>query len=118
MIASQYFLLSRQLRMVFIYICQIDGETFNPIGILWYKYDSLPKYGKIPQFLTISRSKKHHSNHPQSTSHFELPSVANMPFINEYAKLFLAILVFKCLRAVTTLLSCVTFLLINITGLV
>ena len=49
-IASQYFLLSRQLRIVFIYVCQIGEETFTPIGILWYKYEALPKYGKIPQY--------------------------------------------------------------------
>ena len=43
MIASQYFLLSKQLRIVFIYDFQIGGETFSPIGILWYKYEALPK---------------------------------------------------------------------------
>ena len=50
MITSQYFLLSRQLRIVFIYDHQIGGEMFSPIGILWYKYEALPKYGKIPQY--------------------------------------------------------------------
>ena len=49
-IASKYFLLCKQFKMVFIYISQIDGETFNPIGILWYKYDALPKYRSIPQY--------------------------------------------------------------------
>ena len=34
-----------------MYDCQIKGEIFNPIGILWYKYDALPKYGSIPQYL-------------------------------------------------------------------
>ena len=52
--------------IVFIYDCQISGDTFSPIGILWYKYEALPKYGKIPQyffaFLTISESKMHLSN--------------------------------------------------------
>ena len=50
MITAQYFLLSRQLRIVFIYDCQIDGETFSPISILWYRYEALPKYGKIAQY--------------------------------------------------------------------
>ena len=27
------------------------GEMFNPIGILWYKEEELPKYGSIPQSL-------------------------------------------------------------------
>ena len=30
---------------------QIGGEMFSPIGILWYKYEALPKYGKIPYYL-------------------------------------------------------------------
>ena len=42
-IASQYFLLCKQTYIAFMYDCQIDGEIFNPIGILWYKYDVLPK---------------------------------------------------------------------------
>ena len=50
MITSQYFLLSRQLRIVFIYDCQIGVETFSPIDIHWYKYEALPKYGIIPQY--------------------------------------------------------------------
>ena len=49
-ITSQYFLLSRQSRIAFIYGCQSSRETFSPIGILWYKYEALPKYGKIPQY--------------------------------------------------------------------
>ena len=50
-IASQYFLFCEQSNIAFIYDCQIEGEIFNPIGILWYKYDVLPKYGNIPQYL-------------------------------------------------------------------
>ena len=34
-----------------MYDCQIEGEIFNPIAILWYKYDVLPKYGNIPWYL-------------------------------------------------------------------
>ena len=33
-IASQYFLLCKQSNIVFMYECQIEGETFNPMGIL------------------------------------------------------------------------------------
>ena len=59
MIASHYFLLCKRLRIVFIYDCQISGETFSHIGILWYKYETLPKYGKIPQyFLEFSDNLK------------------------------------------------------------
>ena len=37
----------------------MDGEIFNPIGILWYKEDELPKYGSIPQyFLEFSDNLK------------------------------------------------------------
>ena len=52
-----------------------------------------------------------------NTSHFELPNTENVSLTKGYAKLFLAILTFKCLKFVTTLLSLVNFLLINITGL-
>ena len=34
MIASQCFLLCRHSKIAFIYDCQIEGEMFNPIGIL------------------------------------------------------------------------------------
>ena len=51
LIASQYFLLCKHSNIAFIYDCQIEGEIFNPIWILWYKYDALPKYGNIPQYL-------------------------------------------------------------------
>ena len=37
-IASQCFLLCKQSNIVFIYDCQIEGEMFNPIDILWYIY--------------------------------------------------------------------------------
>ena len=34
-----------------MYDCQTEGEMFNLMGILWYKYEALPKYGSIPQYL-------------------------------------------------------------------
>ena len=34
---------------MFIYDFHIDGDIFNPTDILWYRYEALPKYGKIPQ---------------------------------------------------------------------
>ena len=34
MIASQYFLLLRQSKIALMYDCHMDGEMFNPIGIL------------------------------------------------------------------------------------
>ena len=51
MIASQYFQLCKQSNIVFMYDCQIEGEIFNPIGIFWYKYHVLPKYGSFWQYL-------------------------------------------------------------------
>ena len=50
-IASQYFLLFKQSSIAFILDCQIEGDTLNLIGILWYKYEVLPKYGSIPQYI-------------------------------------------------------------------
>ena len=51
--ASQYFLLDKQFKIVFMYDCHTMGEM--PIGILWYRYNTLPKYGSIPwYFLELS----------------------------------------------------------------
>ena len=50
-------------------------------------------------------------------SHLELPNTENVSLSKGYAKLFCAILTFKCLKSVTTFLSFVGHLLINITGL-
>ena len=50
------------------------------------------------------------------TSHLELPNNEKVSLNNGYAKLFFTILIFKCLKSVTTLLSEVNFQLINITG--
>ena len=46
------------------------------------------------------------------TSHTE-----NVSLRMGYVRLFLAILTFKCLKSIGTLRSCVTFLLVNLTGL-
>ena len=46
MMALQYFLLDKQLRMAFMYDCHTVGEILSSIGILWYKYDVLPKIWK------------------------------------------------------------------------
>ena len=51
-IALQYFLLCKQSNIAFMYDCHISGDIFNPIGILWYRYEALPKYGTIPQNLS------------------------------------------------------------------
>ena len=120
MIASQYFLLSKQLSILCIYDCQIGGETFSPIGFLWYKYEALPKYGKIPQYFCEFSDNLREWNasfkfNMESTSHLELPSATNVFFINGYAK---SSWQFQYSNAWSlSLLSCVTFLLINITGL-
>ena len=81
MITSQDFLHSRQLRIVFIYDCQIGWEMFNPIGILWYKYEALLKYGKIQQYIfefsnNLREWNASFKSNTKSTSHLELPNVA------------------------------------------
>ena len=86
-IASQYFLFSRQLRIVLIYDCQIVGETFSPIGILWYKYEPLPKYGNIPQYFfecsdNLREWNASFKSSIKSTSYLELPNAENVFFIN------------------------------------
>ena len=51
-----------------------------------------------------------------STSHLELHNSENVSLSKGYAKLFFAILIFRGLKFVTTLLSFVSVLLINILG--
>ena len=82
----------------------------------------LPKYGSIPQyFLEFSDSLQEwiasFKSRTDNTSLLELPNTENVSLIKGYARLYFAILTFKCLKSVTTLLSLVSFLLINITGL-
>ena len=82
----------------------------------------LPKYGSIPQyFLEFSDNLKEWNasfkSRTDSTSHLELPNTENVSLSKGYAKLIFAILTFRCLKSVTTHLSFMSFLLINITGL-
>ena len=70
----------------------------------------LPKYGKIPQYFfefsdSLSEWKASFRSNAERTLHLELPSVVNVSLTSRYAQLFLAILVLKCLKSVTTLLS-------------
>ena len=85
MMASQYFLLDRQLRIAFMYDYHTAGEMLSPIGILWYKYDALPKYGSIPQYfleLSVNLSEWNASikSSTDSTSHLEPPNNVNVSF--------------------------------------
>ena len=78
----------------------------------------MAKYHNIfLNLLKVSMSEMHLKSNTERTSHLELPRTEDVSLINGYATLYFAILTFKCLPSVTTLLSCVTFLLINITGL-
>ena len=75
-IASQCFLLCKHSKIAFMYDCQIEGEMFNLIGILWYTYEALPKYGSIPQYLFESYDSNNEWNaslrsNTKSTLHFE-----------------------------------------------
>ena len=87
MMASQCFLLDKQLRKAFMYDCHTMGEMLSPIGILWYKYDALPKYRSIPQYfleLSVNLSEWNVSfkSSTDSTSHWEPPNRVNVSFNN------------------------------------
>ena len=87
MIASQYFLLDKQLKIAFMYNFYTTGEMLSPIGILWYKYNALPKYGSIPQYfleLLVNLSKWNVSfkSSTDSTLHLEPPNKVNVSFNN------------------------------------
>ena len=56
------------------------------------------------------------SSKADSTLHLELPNTKHVCFSKGYAWFYFTILTFKCLKSVTTYLSLVTFVLINITG--
>ena len=91
-----------------MYDFQIDGEMFKPIGILQYKYDALPKDGSIAQYLfafseSLSVWNTCFKSSTDRTLHCKLPNTENVFLSNGYAKLFLAILMFECLKSVTTL---------------
>ena len=77
-------------------------------------YEVLSKYGSIPQYF-FEFSDNHNEwntsfkSNTNSTSHLELPNTENVSLSKGYAKLFLAILMFRCLKSVTTLLSSCKF---------
>ena len=68
-----------------MYDCHTVGEMLSLIGILWYKYDALPKYGSIPQYfleLSVNLNEWNASfkSSTNSTSHLELPNNVNVSF--------------------------------------
>ena len=70
-----------------MYDCQIEGEICNPIGILWYIYDALPKYGNILQYLLESFESLNESNgsfksNTEKILHLELPITENVSLTN------------------------------------
>ena len=77
------------------------------------------KYHNISlSFLTALVSERHLSDPVLKELHiWNYPMWLMYLSLMGMLKLFLAILVFRCLKSVTILLSWVTFLLINITGL-
>ena len=122
-IALQNFLLCKQSKISFIYDCQIDEDIFNSIGILWYKYELLPKYGKIPLYLLEVSPCLNSYPRPLCMSdpwcwHLCMHTVMHLVFRKWMSMcIIFAIFMFKCLKSVMTLISIVTFLLISITGL-
>ena len=59
-------MLWRQSKIALMYDCHIDGEIFDPIGILWYKKDGLPNMGVCHntslRSLTVLVSERHPLN--------------------------------------------------------
>ena len=68
----------------------------------------------LDKYINVDNSRK---SSRDMTSQLELPSMEKVSFKSGLAKLFFAICMLRCLKAVTTLLSWVIFLLISITGL-
>ena len=70
----------------------------------------LEKQGSIPQYFEFSDNLKEWNasfkSKTDSTLHLELPNMENVYLSKGYARLFLAILMFKCLKSVTTLVFC------------
>ena len=82
----------------------------------------LPKYGNIPQYVfefseSLIELNASFKSNTDNILHVEAPNTENEFISHGCAKLFLAILMFKCLKYVTSLLSFITFLLINMTRL-
>ena len=68
-----------------MYDCQIDVEILSPIDILLYRYEVLPKYGKIPQYLlkfseSLRERNASFKSSTDSTSHLELSNTENVSF--------------------------------------
>ena len=61
----------------------MEGDMFNPMGILLHRYDVLPKYGSIPQYFLEFSDNLHEWNvsfksRIDSTSYLELPNTENI----------------------------------------
>ena len=70
-----------------MYDCHTAGEMLSPIGILWYRYNTLPKYGSIPQYfleLSVNLSEWNTSfkSITDNTSHLEPTNRVNVSFNN------------------------------------
>ena len=68
-----------------MYDCHTAGEILSPMGILWFKYDALPKYGSIPQYflellVNLSEWNVSFKSSTDNTSHLELPYSMNVSF--------------------------------------
>ena len=58
---------------------------------------------------SLSESNASFESNTERTSHFEFPRTENVSLTNRYAKLFFAILTFKCQKSVTTLCPVLVF---------
>ena len=76
--------------MAFMYDCHTAGEMLSPIGILWYKYDALLKYGSIPQYflelsVNLSECNVSFRSSTDSTLYLDPPNSINMSFSKGWA---------------------------------
>ena len=82
-------------------IAKLMERYLTPYAFFDINMDVLPMHSSIPQYLfefseSLSEWKVFLKSNTDKTSHFELPNTENVSFNNGYAKLFLAILTFKC----------------------
>ena len=93
-IASQYFLLCKQSHITFMYGCQIKGEIFDPLGILYINMmccQSMVIFHNIflNSLMVLLNEMHSFRSNTDSTSHLELLNTENVSFSKGYAKLFL-----------------------------
>ena len=85
MIASQYFLLDKQLKMAFMYNCHTEGGNIESHWHSLVHVQGTTKYGSIPQYIlelsvNLSEWNASFKSSTNSTSHLEPPNNMNVSF--------------------------------------